>query len=150
MGAPGMNTPSVSEMDPELRQRRLAELTVEFANARITERAAEEGVTVVIDGAGELIELTIDDAALAGTRPQVIGLGVITALERVRAIAAARRQDRIIEVLTGGNDTSQDDSGGLPQHAARPPTRATRARPSDRDETYYEDEVADLIRGVTR
>jgi DNA-binding protein YbaB len=93
---------SAASLNREERTRRLDELTAELARTRITERAADAGVTVVVNGAGELIDVTIDDAVMFGAHPQRIGPGVVTALSRARAVAAQRRSVRITEVLRTG------------------------------------------------
>ena len=75
--------------DLRLMQHQAAELDARLSAARHTARSADQLVTAVVTGQGTLLDLRIEDRALAGAHAQKLGLAIVEAVRAARTAANA-------------------------------------------------------------
>lgn len=75
--------------DLRLMQQQASELDARLAATRYTARSADQLVTAVATGQGALLDLRIDDRALAGAHTHKLGLSIVEAVRAARAAANA-------------------------------------------------------------
>ncbi|HWD05337.1 MAG TPA: YbaB/EbfC family nucleoid-associated protein [Amycolatopsis sp.] len=110
-----------------------AELDAQLAAARHTAKSPDGVVTAVVTGSGELVDLTITEAALHGPHPQEIGPAAVAAVTAARRAAIAVAAPQMRAVLDDKHPRRRRTSGPRPhrlRHRREPATRRRRTSKS--------------------
>ncbi|MEV6873914.1 YbaB/EbfC family nucleoid-associated protein [Amycolatopsis sp. NPDC051128] len=125
--------------DLRLLQQQAGELDARLAAARHTAKSADQLVTAVVTGQGKLLDLRIDDRALAGPHAQKLGLGIAEAVRNARNAARASSLPQL-NALFGKQPPppSPPAAEPVPRHQPAAPGPTRRPVEADDDESFEE------------